>query len=156
LYHTHLNDLTQLTSGLYGIIVVMPNGQRFDPATDHVYVMGWDGPTEPAHHMVNGDSVLAPAHFKRGVVHRIRLGCISVVYCPEVTLMKGDSVVQWRALARDGADLIPALATLRPANRSLWAGETFDVAFEPESAGEYRLVFGDPEKPELEQRIVVR
>lgn len=156
LYHTHLNDLTQLTAGLYGALVVLPNDISFDPSTDHVYLMGWDGPQEPAHHMVNGDSVLAPTRFRHGAVHRLRFGCIGVVDCPTVTLMKGDSVVDWRALAKDGADLDAAHATKRPANVSLWAGETYDVAFEPTTPGEYRLVFGDAKKPDLQQRIVVR
>ena len=45
MYHTHLNDIEQLTSGLYGGIVVLEPGKRFDPQRDHLFVTGWDGET---------------------------------------------------------------------------------------------------------------
>jgi manganese oxidase len=37
IYHTHMKDLAQLTSGLYGPIVVMPPSQKFDPQTDKIF-----------------------------------------------------------------------------------------------------------------------
>jgi manganese oxidase len=155
LYHTHLNDLVQLSSGLFGGIVVMPRGERFDPETDHVYITGWDGPNEPAHEMVNGDSLLAPATFRAGVPHRMRFGCIALVGCGSFTLTRDDSVQTWRAMAKDGADLPPARAVVRRADVELWAGETFDAVFTP-TPGEYLLVIGDLKKPTMTQRITVR
>jgi len=36
-------DIEQLTSGMYGAIVVLEKGQKYDPSTDHAFVLGWDG-----------------------------------------------------------------------------------------------------------------
>ena len=44
IYHTHLHDDRQLTSGLYGAMLVVEPGETFDEATDHVFVMGRGGP----------------------------------------------------------------------------------------------------------------
>ena len=60
MYHTHLGDFVQLTSGLFGGIVVLEPGERFDPATDHMFVAGWDGPADPPDLLVNGDSIAQP------------------------------------------------------------------------------------------------
>ena len=43
IYHTHLHDYRQLSSGLYGPIVVTDTDETFDPATDHVIVLGRSG-----------------------------------------------------------------------------------------------------------------
>ena len=40
IYHTHLHDYRQLSSGLYGPLIVTEPGETFDPATDHVVVLG--------------------------------------------------------------------------------------------------------------------
>ena len=40
IYHTHVHDYRQLTSGLYGPLLVVEPGERWDPATDHVVVLG--------------------------------------------------------------------------------------------------------------------
>ena len=43
IYHTHLHDYRQLSSGLYGPLVVVEPGETYDPATDHVVVLGRRG-----------------------------------------------------------------------------------------------------------------
>ena len=43
IYHTHLHDYRQLSSGLYGPLVVAEPGETYDPATDHVVVLGRRG-----------------------------------------------------------------------------------------------------------------
>ena len=40
IYHTHLHDYRQLSSGLYGPLIVTDADETFDPATDHVIVLG--------------------------------------------------------------------------------------------------------------------
>ena len=45
IYHTHLHDYRQLSSGLYGPLIVTDAGETFDPATDHVIVIGRSGLT---------------------------------------------------------------------------------------------------------------
>ena len=36
IYHTHLHDYRQLSSGLYGPLIVTEPGETLDPDTDHV------------------------------------------------------------------------------------------------------------------------
>ena len=60
IYHTHLNDVAQLTAGLYGAIIVQEPHVPFDPTFDHVFVAGWDGDVSPLRFLINGDSVLPP------------------------------------------------------------------------------------------------
>ena len=45
IYHTHLHDHRQLPAGLYGALLVVDPGieTSFDPATDHVFVIGGGG-----------------------------------------------------------------------------------------------------------------
>ena len=45
IYHTHLHDYRQLSSGLYGPLIVTDSNETFDPATDHVIVLGRSGLT---------------------------------------------------------------------------------------------------------------
>ena len=47
IYHTHLHDYRQLSSGLYGPLIVIEPGETFDPATDHVIVLGRLAPRRP-------------------------------------------------------------------------------------------------------------
>src|SRR6266568_9403812 len=44
IYHTHIDDLKQLSSGLYGPLIVLPPGQKFDPESDRVLVISRAGP----------------------------------------------------------------------------------------------------------------
>ena len=73
IYHTHLHDVTQLTAGLYGPIVVLPPGQAWDPRRDHVVVLGWDGPTDPPFLLVNGTRSGPALTISAGVEQRLRL-----------------------------------------------------------------------------------
>ena len=142
IYHTHLNDIEQLTSGLYGAIVVLEPGQRFDSTTDHVFVSGWDGDEEPARLLVNGDSLPPPMTMAVGVPHRLRFVNIGPAARVLFSLRRDTTLVRWRALAKDGADLPAGAATPRRAVERLAVGETFDAEFLPVTPGDYVLTVG--------------
>jgi hypothetical protein len=76
---------------------------------------------------------------RRGATHRLRLAGITPVQTVRVRLMDGGSVVNWRALAKDGASLPPAAAIDRPADLLLPPGETYDFTIAPTHAGTLRL-----------------
>ena len=76
--------------------------------------------------MVNGSTAPPPIELKAGVPHRFRLINISPLETHTIQLTSGDSIQQWRALAKDGADLPPQQATVRPATLALHPGETYD------------------------------
>ena len=155
IYHTHMNDIEQLTSGLYGGIVVLEPGQRFNPRRDHIFVAGWDSEAEPIHLLVNGDSLPPPLELQADVTHRLRFVNIGPAGQFPFSLYRDSTMVEWRRLARDGADLPPALARTGPAREWLDVGETRDVEFQA-AAGEYRLVVGNPAKPLWARAVRVR
>lgn len=159
IYHTHLNDLEQLTSGMYGAIVVLEPGQVFDPRTDHIYVAGWDGENQPPHVVVNGDSALAPATMSYGGSHRLRLINIGVAVAVRFSLRRDTTLVSWKPLAKDGADLPGAQSTPRRALQVVAVGETFDFEFNPPERGSYELLIESlavPTGTKRRQRIDVR
>ena len=159
IYHTHLNDLEQLTSGLYGGIVVLVPGERFDPASDHLYVVGWDGSGDAGDpRVVNGDTLGPPVEFRAGVAHRLRFVNIGMAFGVRFTMYRDSTPTRWRARAKDGADLPPSQATERAASVALNVGMTVDVTFLPPEPGEYRLVVPGFEKGTIRwsQRVIVR
>ena len=159
MYHTHLNDFEQLTSGLYGGIVVLEPGQRFDPARDHLFVAGWDGPvdgrTSPLPLVVNGESKPGPLTLAAGVPHRLRFVNIGVAGRFAVSMFRDSALAAWRRLAKDGADLPASQAVRGPARQVVEVGETFDAEFTG-APGEYRLVLGPPKAPFWVRRLIFK
>jgi FtsP/CotA-like multicopper oxidase with cupredoxin domain len=139
IYHTHLGDFDQMTSGLFGGLIVLSESQRYDPARDHIFVAGWDGPEDPPHLMINGDSLAMPVTYAANVAHRLRFVNIGVAVPMQVRLTRDTSLVTWRALAKDGDDLPAAQAVARPAELSLDVGETADFEFRPTAGARYVL-----------------
>jgi hypothetical protein len=56
------------------------------------------------------------------------------------------SLVEWRAVAKDGFTLPTAQATLRPSRAQVSSGETADFELTPGSQGELRLEVGVPRR----------
>lgn len=161
IYHTHMNDVEQITSGLYGAIVVLEPGRAFDAVTDHVFVIGWDGEALDAttggpHVLVNGDSLPPPLELAAGESHRFRFVNIGPAAVHTIQLRRDTTLVQWRRLAVDGADLAASQATLVPANHRIAVGQTadFEVRLAP---GRYRLTWQIVRAiPPVEQQLDVR
>jgi FtsP/CotA-like multicopper oxidase with cupredoxin domain len=141
IYHTHLNDVEQVSSGLYGPLVVLEPGQQFDASTDHVFLASWDGPEDPPHLLINGDSLPRTETLKAGVAHRLRLINIGPAGNVRFSIYRGqDTVPQaWRLVAKDGADVPASKRGPRTALQSVSVGETWDFLFEPPAPGEYRM-----------------
>jgi FtsP/CotA-like multicopper oxidase with cupredoxin domain len=159
MYHTHLNDLEQLSSGLYGALIVREPRDPFDPATDHLFVMGWDSFDEDRNYLlVNGDSVLAPMTWRAGTRHRLRLIVIGPGGRVDTKLTQDSVVMKWTPVAKDGADLPASQRVARPAQViDMESGETADFEFTPPKRGEYVLtMFMSDSKAPLTQRIIVR
>jgi FtsP/CotA-like multicopper oxidase with cupredoxin domain len=160
IYHTHLHDLKQLTAGLYGAIVVLPEGQTFDAAHDHVFVLGWNGTrARPPNFVLNGDSTPAPLVLASGVAHRLRFVGIGAAGRLRIAVRADSAVARWRPISTDGADLAPARAVAGPATTVLTAGSTLDVEFLPPAPGTYRLTIGPAASGApilITQQLVVR
>ena len=158
MYHTHLNDIEQLTSGLYGGIVVLEPGKRFDQRRDHLFVTGWDGESRapaPPHLVINGDSLPAPLALTAGVPHRLRFVNIGPAGLFRMAIYRDTSLASWKRLAKDGADLPPAQAIRTPSQFTIAVGETYDFELTPDR-GKYRLVTQFRDKLLWSRELVVR
>jgi manganese oxidase len=151
MYHSHFNEFQQIASGLYGAIVVLDSGERYDSDTDRLLLVSDDGPTTNLIRgpfpkaLLNGRANPEPLDLRVGVSYRLRLINIRTDYLAAVSLLDGEAPVQWRAIAKDGMDLPPNQATMRPAQMTFAPGEIHDVEFTPRSAGELTLRFGTPQ-----------
>jgi FtsP/CotA-like multicopper oxidase with cupredoxin domain len=154
IYHTHLNDIEQLTSGAYGPIVVLEPGKKFDASTDHVFTLGWLGDA-PSAVLLNGDSTPAPVTMRYGKPNRLRFVNIGAAGAFLFGLLKDTTVVTWRPLAKDGADLPATLQVNGPAQRRLTTGETFDAEWIPPAKGLYSITVRGGGKTWVTQKVKV-
>ena len=139
IYHTHIDDLKQLSSGLYGPLIVLRPGEKFDPESDRVLVLSKAGPGETPV-WLNGSQVPNLGSFRVGQTYRLRIINILPDNPPmEVRLEAAGGPAKWRPLAKDGADLPAGQRGLRDAQQTLSIGETYDFEFRPEAAGQLTL-----------------
>jgi manganese oxidase len=141
IYHTHWHDQGQLENGIYGPLIVLPPGQKFDPALDKTFLFSL-GVFEPLGELllINGHPQPAPLRLATGRKYRFRLINIS----PNnegmrASLRKAGIPVQWRIIAKDGADLPPAAAGMQTAEFRITVGETYDFEFEANAPQELAL-----------------
>ena len=137
IYHTHLHDYRQLSSGLYGPLIVTDPGQTFDPAIDHVLVIGRNGAAseassprqDPESVVLNGER--NPRFvWKAGKRHRLRVINITPDDIFMVSLQAAEGPVTWKPVAKDGAALPAAESTSGPARQTIAVGETYDFEFD--------------------------
>ena len=161
MYHTHLNDIAQVTGGAVGALIVLEPGERHEPTRDHVFLAHWGGlagekDTVDAL-MVNGDSIghgvwTLPA----GVTHRLRFINIGPANSVRFALRRAGDVSAWTARAKDGADLARSLWLPRPAQQFVAVGETYDFEITP-TPGDYVLSAAFGAQPVVwSQRITFR
>lgn len=139
IYHTHMDDLKQLSSGLYGPLIVLPPGEKFDPETDRVLVLSKAGPGDTPV-WLNGSESPSLGAFRKGQTYRLRIINILPDNPPvELSLAADGAPVQWRPVAKDGADLPPGHRAPCSAQLTLSIGETYDFEFRPEVTGQLTL-----------------
>ena len=142
IYHTHVNEMRQQLAGLAGPIIVLEDGATLDSASDHTILI-----TSPPTHeeqlrfvLLNGSVSPAALEVRTGVAQRLRLINITTSRPNiRVELWRGDSLIAWRPLAKDGADLPSELRVMRAARSPISIGETMDYSIMPEAAGPMRL-----------------
>jgi FtsP/CotA-like multicopper oxidase with cupredoxin domain len=138
IYHTHMDDMRQLAGGLYGPLVILEPGQRWNDTTDHAFVIGQAGLTRPAWIVVNGLPAPQAIRLKGGVAHRLRFLSMTLDDEADVFIERDKGAVMWRPLAKDGTPVPRAGGTSRPSRLHIGPGETYDfeVTLEP---GDYRM-----------------
>jgi FtsP/CotA-like multicopper oxidase with cupredoxin domain len=158
IYHAHSNELTQIQGGLYGALIVVEPGARYDTATNRLVVVGGLFRHDSAFGVANGRLDPAPIEIRSGRTYRFRLINIGDART-WFGLRRGgndSSLVAWRALAKDGADLPPSQAVPRTERLLTGPGETADFEVRAEAAGRLRLELDSPFAPwRLEVPVLV-
>jgi len=141
IYHTHLDDLKQQQAGLTGALVVVDDPAKYDPQHDLVMLV-----TTPRR--VSDDSVVllngtsAPPSRTMHVGEHYRLRFINVhVSRPSMRmrLLRGDELVTWRSIAKDGMDLPGDQVSERASAVQMGNGETYDFDFVPMQLGDLHV-----------------
>src|SRR5262249_48179423 len=140
IYHTHQDESVQLSSGLYGPLIVLPPGAVYDSSTDHVLLIGRGGASPDAPALLNGQTSAAPMEWSAGTTQRLRFINITANDLEEVTLLQDSTVQEWRLFAKDGAEVSPEQATLRPARLRMGPGETYDFEVTPRAPADLALL----------------
>ena len=141
IYHTHWHDVGQLTTGLYGPLIVLEPGEKYDPEHDRVFVVSSAGPNvldDPM--LLNGVTNPESETLHAGEKYRLRFINITpsrdgVVF----SLLNGDKPASWLPIAKDGADLPQFYRKTCDAKQEFAPGETYDYEFRPEKAGKLVL-----------------
>jgi manganese oxidase len=138
MYHTHMNDIRQLSHGLYGPFIVLEPEEEWDPARDIVLMAGSDGVEGRV--LLNGRGQHEPLVLRAGQSYRLRLMNVTLG-APNLRmrLVRDGAPEFWRALAKDGADLPLARRVLLPTDQPVSIGETFDFLYSPAEPGELQF-----------------
>ena len=107
--------------------------------------------------LFNGGLNPPPCTGKPASATRVRLINIAAFDGIGVALRAEVKQPQWRAIARDGADLPPEQALMQEARQSTLPGETFDFEYQPAEAGDLQLEVSNARlKMKVIQQIEVR
>jgi FtsP/CotA-like multicopper oxidase with cupredoxin domain len=131
IYHTHWHDPSQLVNGIYGPLIVLPPGERFDSASDKIFVfsIGRFGDA-PDLALINGTPQSPALPLEAGKKYRFRLINISTNNQGlQVSLRNSNGLLDWKVVAKDGAELPPNLVHMSNAQLIITVGETYDVEF---------------------------
>ena len=141
MYHTHMNDLFQLSSGLYGPLIVLPEGTTFHPESDKILVLSRNGKRKDGELLLNGSTTPAPLAFRAGVRYRLRFIDILANNSIVINAVQDGKPVEWTPIAKDGADLASVQSVATPASFTIAPGETYDFTFTPEKSGEIEFKY---------------
>lgn len=141
IYHTHMDEEDQLATGMYGPLLVLAPGERWDPDLDRVFLFGTAVDGDSIRIAINGRHAPPPIELRAGTAYRFRLVNIHSAAPAVVALVRDSTPLSWRPVAKDGADLLPALrAETRARFGRFGAGETWDVAWTPDRPMDAALV----------------
>jgi FtsP/CotA-like multicopper oxidase with cupredoxin domain len=147
IYHSHSNELLQISGGLYGPLIVVEPGEPLDTATTRLVVVGGMQRNDSAFGVVNGRLDPAPIELRVDRTYRFRLVNIGDARTFFSLRRPDSSVVAWRAVAKDGADLPASQAVRQETPLLTGPGETADFEFTPVGPGALRLDLDSPFAP---------
>lgn len=141
IYHSHVNELMQTNTGMYGALIVTDSTHRFDPRIDKIILVGGGGPGNVelrSTGMVNGSNY-PQLELEAGTTYRLHIIQIHPQAVVVFRLGSDTTVARWTPVAKDGADLPAEQSTPRAAYVLMGAGETGDFLYTPERPGLQKL-----------------
>jgi hypothetical protein len=153
MYHSHFNEAMQMGSGLYGPIIVLEPGERFDPETDKILFFGAAGTgTNPVFgpfpsFVMNEKTQPEAMNLRPGTRYRFRLFDLAGDMPLQVSLNAGETPISWRPVAKDGYALPPSQSASRAAVLVFDPGEIYDFEYTPAAAEELTLKVGPVPPP---------
>ena len=141
IYHTHVDEMRQQQAGLNGALIVVDDPAGYDRTHDIVLLVSVPRKNVDSGMVyLNGSTTPAPLDMKVGERYRLRFINIHV-FRPSMRmrLLRGDTLLAWRAIAKDGMDLPPDQAQTGPSEIQMGNGETYHFEFSPNAAGDLRL-----------------
>jgi FtsP/CotA-like multicopper oxidase with cupredoxin domain len=141
IYHTHVDEIRQQQAGLTGALLVVESPAAYDPHHDIVLLVSVPRLTvDSGVVLLNGSSSPAALDMRAGERYRLRFINIHT-FRPSMRMrvMRGNTPLTWRAVAKDGMDLPADQALVGPSAIQMGNGETYDFEFTPEAAGELRV-----------------
>ena len=152
MYHSHANEMQQISSGLYGAIIVRDSAVARTPTDERVLVFSDGGPTlnffaPSVPVFLNGKERADTIEVRSGWPTRLRLINIRTEALTAIRLEQDGQPVSWRVLAKDGASLPPHQVHVQRAVLKSGPGEIHDVELNPSRAGiialDYFATVGD-------------
>jgi FtsP/CotA-like multicopper oxidase with cupredoxin domain len=137
-YHSHLHELRQIGSGMYGAIIVSDSAR--DLTRDKLVVAGGGGigvfdKEGPSFLLVNGAKSPRAIHMTVGDTNRVRIVSIHADEILHFRFGDDSTVARWTQIAKDGADLPPAMRREGTASLEMGPGQTADFSYVPTRAG---------------------
>ncbi|HEU5165043.1 MAG TPA: multicopper oxidase domain-containing protein, partial [Chitinophagaceae bacterium] len=139
IYHTHAHDL-QLLQGMYGPLIVLNPGEKYDPQTDKIFLISEGGQGvflprittrvyafgESTKWLLNGTDKPPVMNLKKGQPYRFRfINIRAQTDFSNVSLNQNDQLVNWRLLAKDGISLPGNQQVVAAAQLRIDIGETY-------------------------------
>jgi FtsP/CotA-like multicopper oxidase with cupredoxin domain len=141
IYHTHVDEVRQQQAGLSGALLVLDDPATYNPDRDWVLMITTPRHDEDASQvLLNGSLKPAPREMRVGEHYRLRfINAHTARPSMRMRLLRDSTLLEWRALAKDGMDLPADLAVSRSAEVQMGNGETYDFDFVPSSPGDARI-----------------
>jgi len=142
-YHSHWDDIPQLTKGLYGPMIVLAENEKYNPDIDHPYILGWKSPNPGSKEDLdlNGWNEIPVQKAKKGEAHRLRLINIGPAGGARIDVTKNNLAIPIKIIAKDGADLPVSQQQYFEKTPRIFVGETADYNFTPKESGTYKMRF---------------
>jgi FtsP/CotA-like multicopper oxidase with cupredoxin domain len=137
MYHAHSNESFQIKLGLYGSLLVV-DSTSYHPERERIILLGADGPGGKRMR-INGQAKADTMHLAVGRTYRLRVIDMIIDNTIRIALQREDSVVHWKAVAKDGAELALKAQVMSRASLLTGPGQTMDFEYTPTAPGNMRL-----------------